>query len=291
MDYVTRQFINLTKKFRKEIPKFAKLLSDDIKQHTEAVRETRHAYKQSRNTPPILRAELQVPHPIEVQTTPKDKKTGREWYKLVIETLTLLGIVAYAIITVRMWREMIFARHQSQLAMETSKKSADQALEKAKEANEIAVAGERPWVGILFAIQDFQQGKAPRFTIQYLNSGRRPAKVISSEAVPNTYTVFPKTPFYKKTPGNIRSAAVIVPNGVLTHSDPLPFPSDTELAELRKFPRKKTYYLYGSIEYEDVVTHATHWTHGCLQYYPEYGGPFGSWVNCPFYNEVDEEER
>ena len=38
MDYVTRQFINLAKKFRKEIPKLAKLFQDEAEKHIEAIR-------------------------------------------------------------------------------------------------------------------------------------------------------------------------------------------------------------------------------------------------------------
>jgi hypothetical protein len=143
MDYVTRQFINLTKKFRKELPKISESLRNDIKQQTETIREARDAYDQSRNTPPVLRAELQVPHPIEVQTYPKYKKTGREWYKLVIETLTLLGVIAYAIVTIRMWREMIFARHTAQNAIKEAKHSSDELLEQAQ-AN--FIADQRPYL-------------------------------------------------------------------------------------------------------------------------------------------------
>ena len=123
MDYVTRQFINLTKKFRREIPKLVESLRNDIKQHIDAAREARNAYEQGRNTAPVLRAELQVPHPIEVQTSSKDKKTGREWYKLIVETLTLLAVVAYAIVAIRQWREMIQARHQAQASIQVTKDS------------------------------------------------------------------------------------------------------------------------------------------------------------------------
>jgi hypothetical protein len=143
MDYVTRQFINLTKKFRKELPKLAKSLRDDIQEQTKAIREARNAYEQSYKTAPVLRADLQVPHPIEVQTDAKDKKTGREWYKLTVETLTLLAVVAYAIVTVRMWREMIHARHQAQFAVEATQRSADTALKQAKDQFR---AEQRPYI-------------------------------------------------------------------------------------------------------------------------------------------------
>jgi hypothetical protein len=181
---------------------------------------------------------------------------------------------------------MIAVRHQAQGAVDAAGRSAAAA----EQSNANAVASERPWVGIVFGIQEFEKGKNPRFAVQYLNTGRRPAKVTAARARPYTYRVFPEHPFYPQEPSNIASAAIIVPNGSLIHNDPLPFPSDTELAELRKFPREKTYYLYAAIDYEDVLTHAKYWTHGCLQFYPEYGGPFGSWINCPFYNEVGDEK-
>lgn len=144
MDYVTRQFINLVKKFRRELPK----LHQDIKQQTEAIREAKDAYKQAHNTPPILRADLQIPHSIEVQTSPKDKKTGREWYKLVIETLTLLGVLAYATITVRMWREMIFTRHQAQAAVEAAGRAANAAETANSNAKQQFRIEERPYVAL-----------------------------------------------------------------------------------------------------------------------------------------------
>jgi hypothetical protein len=53
MDYVTRQFINLTKKFRKELPKLAELLHRDLKQHTEAIHSAKKSREQERDVQPV----------------------------------------------------------------------------------------------------------------------------------------------------------------------------------------------------------------------------------------------
>ena len=53
MDYVTRQFINLTKKFRKELPHIVELLRRDIKQHTETIRAANKRNEQEHTVQPI----------------------------------------------------------------------------------------------------------------------------------------------------------------------------------------------------------------------------------------------
>jgi len=212
--------------------------------------------------------------------------------KFWIELLALFGLGLYTCETHRTNNLTQCALKISQQQFADSQSlSKQQFLDAQKAATRQFDLDQRPWIGIVFAIQDFEKGKRPKFVVQFENTGRRPAKVSIAEAASKTYKVFPKHPVYQRERGNIISTDIIVPNAKLTHTDTIDFPSDTELAELRQFPRQKTLYIYANIEYEDVVTHVSHWTHGCWQYYPEYGGPFGSWVNCALYNEVDEEKQ
>jgi hypothetical protein len=148
MDYVTRQFINLTKKFRKEFRHLADSLRKSIERQTDAIHEAKDAYYQSRDTAPILRTNLEIPHPIEVTTSPKDKKTGREWYKLVIETLTLLSVFAYFVVTARMWHEMILARHQTQKSVAIAEHSARIAEDALEESRDNFRKAERPYLAL-----------------------------------------------------------------------------------------------------------------------------------------------
>jgi len=53
MDYVTRQFINLVKRFRKELPKLAESVHRDLEQHARAICTTQERDEQQRNVQPI----------------------------------------------------------------------------------------------------------------------------------------------------------------------------------------------------------------------------------------------
>jgi len=61
MDYVTRQFINLAKKLRKEVREALEVLHRDFQKHTEAIHKASEASNQRETTMPILRAQLQIP--------------------------------------------------------------------------------------------------------------------------------------------------------------------------------------------------------------------------------------
>lgn len=53
MDYVTRQFVNLAKKFRKELPKLSELLHRDIEQHTKAIHAAQKGNENQRDIQPL----------------------------------------------------------------------------------------------------------------------------------------------------------------------------------------------------------------------------------------------
>lgn len=63
MDYVTRQFIVLAKKFRKELPKLVDSLRKEIKQQTKSINELTDAFNQSRGAPKSLRPIFRFPIP------------------------------------------------------------------------------------------------------------------------------------------------------------------------------------------------------------------------------------
>ena len=97
MDYLIRQFIAAINRLRSEVRILGEhifYLRQTIDKQSDA-HKSRNSKDQNGNAHPILRAELQVPYPIEVRTEPKDKRTGRGKYKLVIETLTLLVVIGY----------------------------------------------------------------------------------------------------------------------------------------------------------------------------------------------------
>lgn len=270
MDYVTRQFIVLTKKLRKEIRNGLEILHGDIQKHIEAVNEARNAYKQSQDSPQVLRAELQVPHSIEVETHPKDKKGGREWYKLVIDTFTLLGVLVYATVAIRQWREMISARHQTEQAIQAANRSATAA----ENTIQYTKDSDRPWIGRGDPIPTPPGSPEPPPAVQVFTNtavvnlmwtfkviGKRPARITSLFTTGDTYSKCTEHPIYDITTNKPERGLEI--SGSTFRS---PFHAPVSLDKFNLFQNKKTvqYCAYALIEYEDVgdigrppITHHT----------------------------------
>jgi hypothetical protein len=71
-----------------------------IQDQTKAIHESTEASKHRHDSPPILRAELQIPETIRTYKKGDDtQREGRELFKIVIQVLTLLFVAAYTVIT------------------------------------------------------------------------------------------------------------------------------------------------------------------------------------------------
>jgi hypothetical protein len=148
-----------------------------------------------------------------------------------------------------------------------------------------AIDAERPWVGITFRIQDWTIGRNASATATFTNGGRRPAKVTRVQFDSSPYAVLPDTPRYRR---NIRNPTLILPNGSLTNTQSLGVVTQSELDDLGL--KHHTFFIYAGVDYEDVLTHSVHWTHGCWQYLPGAQNTANRFVRCPTYNDVDEEK-
>lgn len=155
----------------------------------------------------------------------------------------------------------------------------------ARRSLQSAIDAERPWVGITFRIQDWTIGKSASAIANVTNNGRRPAKVTRVQFDSNQYAVFPDSPRYRR---NIRNSTLILPNGSLTNTQPLGVVTQSELDDFGL--RRHTFFIYASVDYEDVLTHAAHWTRGCVQYFPGAQSTTSKFVKCSTYNDVDEEK-
>ena len=94
MDYVTRQFINLTKKFRKELRKALQDQTDAIRDATKASRENK---QEPLPMPLPIRAELQLPEAKENERTKREKRTlGIQIWLAVVTTLAFIAAAIYA---------------------------------------------------------------------------------------------------------------------------------------------------------------------------------------------------
>ncbi|MGB6386170.1 MAG: hypothetical protein WBE52_11525 [Terriglobales bacterium] len=99
MDYVTRQFINLTKNFRKEIRKLLSDLHNALQNQTSAIRDYTAATQQRQNTqPPIqISAELHTPENIEGDRARRDNRQyGLQQWLTVGTWLAFIAAAVYA---------------------------------------------------------------------------------------------------------------------------------------------------------------------------------------------------
>jgi hypothetical protein len=154
----------------------------------------------------------------------------------------------------------------------------------ARRSLQSAMDAERPWVGITFRIQDGAIGRRGNATVIFTNSGRRPAKVNRVQFDSNEYVAFPDSPRYRR---NIRNSGLIFPNGTLTNTQRLGVVTQPEPDDLSRH----TLFIYASVDYEDVLTHAVHWTHGCWQYLSGVQNTASGFVKCSTYNDLDEEKN
>ena len=155
----------------------------------------------------------------------------------------------------------------------------------ARRTLQTAIDAERPWVGITFRIQDLIIGSNASATAVFTNIGRRPAKITRVQFDSNEYVVLPDSPRYRR---NIRYSSLILPNGSLTNTQPLGVITQSELDDLGL--RRHTLFIYASVDYEDVLTHSVHWTHGCSQYVPGVQNTASRFAKCSTYNDVEEEK-
>ena len=160
----------------------------------------------------------------------------------------------------------------------------------AKEANRLTVESERPWIGVSIAIQDWQEGRSATSTVTFTNGGRRPAKLLAARFGNHEYVVLPGSPEYPaRQPTDVHSVVLIIPNGTASSAQPLGQVTHDRLDRLGQ--RHVKFFIYASVDYEDVGTHAKHWTHGCVQYLPGFSNQANGFVSCESYNDVDADSQ
>jgi hypothetical protein len=120
MDYVTRQFINLTKKLLKDFRRTFASLGVDLHHIKDAIQSIDKSYKAEQNkkaADQVAVAEVHQPKAAEHERRARGT-IRRDGIRLLIEGLTLLSVSFYGYMAVRQWREQISARHQTQRAVD-----------------------------------------------------------------------------------------------------------------------------------------------------------------------------
>lgn len=75
-------------------------LHDALNEQARAIHESAEAHKNRNYSPPVIRAELQIPETVKTHKTRDDtQKRGEEIFKIIIQVLTLLFVGIYTVFT------------------------------------------------------------------------------------------------------------------------------------------------------------------------------------------------
>jgi hypothetical protein len=299
MDYVTRQFINLTKRLLRESRKAFTSLGIDLHHIKNAIQSIdKNARANQQKEQPKIEVVALVHQPEGAETKRKaeyDRAQRRDRIRLAVEWLTFFAVVFYGYMAVRQWREQISARHQTQGAIEAANRSATASESANADAEEHFSRDERPYVGLNSFPTPSGETAGPKNTgnyvagehdpadanksfftwsLHYKNFGKSPAIHIRTdirvEIGPNAFQK------WRWTPTEQKGGAVLLPNGdVYT----------TGRSETICFGNAKTYFTtdgqivaFGHIDYEGLDGRA-YWTEFCVEYLAT-----DAVVNCPTHN-------
>lgn len=196
-----------------------------------------------------------------------------KWTNVVLATFTYVVIIYYT-------QAAYIQIQQTMNANKLAEKANRDAWTLAEQAREVAIASDRPWVGL----SDFEP---KRYTINtpanvvatVQNAGKRPGRIFDMEMSRNWYKDFPASPYYEKL-ASPPSRTVILPATVMLIPNTF-FISQTEFQE--RYAKGEKFYVYGRISYTDVRTNESHLTHFCEYFEPAQQ----AFYVCSFYNSID----
>ncbi len=287
MDFVTRQFVVLTKKLRKEFRKFLATIHNDLTRLTDVfknlkntVNAQQHAEEKRPDIPPIAIAELRTQIPIRVQTETKRSKIETIWREIkgALETAGIFAAIIYAMVAYQQWQETITATNFSARQTELSRKGLNETIKNFR-------MGERAWIGIGNAVIVKEETTFPSvisYDIDVTNIGHSPAFEVSGEG----YHVVEegrhfRLPARNTTRNSAHSSGIMFPN--ITTSAPGKHYLTPD--EIKAVQENSFFYIYGTFSYKDIFRHP-HWLHYCYRLDPKLGwGPFHV---CDAYNDTDD---
>lgn len=268
--------------------------------------------------PPIYNPPQPPPPPT---TNPPPHHEPRQWRentKLGLEIVGLTVLIAYTVFSCLQWLQIRWTNRLTREALDGSNISLQQTLGKMQEqvnqmkrladnageqvgklqdgvnethalaiaaqsANKNALEADRPWMGGALAVQDFEANKTPTFTITWVNTGKRPARVTlsASKSIPFDFGSNPQYGGYDTTP----SINLVVPGQpmVLAWQNEAPI-SEPEMAALKS--GALPFRVYTKVEYVDVRTNIPYWTHICWRYMPKILYVNGGFSNCSEYTDA-----
>jgi hypothetical protein len=313
MDYVTRQFINLTKKFRKELRPLLSKLDRALDKQTEAIRENTKAKNISQPPAQQVTSTVNLPESVEIHHR-KDEAAEQKNYQrlsLFLSFVTFLAVAGYAGLVYFQYLEMINATGVAQTTVNEARHSRLQSERALNATIKQFRLEQRAWLTTVF-IQTRIEPASPilqqqadimgyvKQSAKIENVGKTPASKFRCEFMiipakvseiprfeyPNwKYTadspqLFPSEPFNFVIPMNQASGDQI-------HAEPKPVDRDT----LKGIHDGSIVLLvYGIVRYQDVfrVDHSVHIcaTQKGLQQQPMIVSTTASKA-CVNYNQID----
>jgi hypothetical protein len=170
-------------------------------------------------------------------------------------------------------------------ALNNSVQQASRLADDTEAANQNVVEADRPWMGAYINVTNFSVGKKPNITANFLNSGKRPARLDLSAITEEAREMFPKNPDAEYIFDTTPSRSVIVPGQTSTMSQTLAEVTQANLDSLND--GKFTYFIFAKVEYRDLRTSQRHWTHICMRYMPKMKSDTDNgFRNCEEYNDA-----
>lgn len=297
MDYVTRQFINLIKKFRKDLRKYVANLNSALQKQHEAIRTSTQTRNNEQSPPPVVNAIVNFPPSVEVhqnqsETTHERKYKGRT---LLLSRLSLLAIVFYATLVYLQYREMISATGAAQQAVTEARRNRLQADKAFRATVEQFRLDQRAWVSAVGISPPPSIGQPFDVTIRVRNTGKTFAKVFSvvNQVEPVLRGKHPD--FSGEIGPEPKSISVLAPNSdyVITAHVPITTPSgivptvtDDRLRDLKKElgDGELRIVVHGRITYLDVFG-CSHWTTYCFELQPSW-----EYAGCSTHSDSDDNQ-
>jgi hypothetical protein len=276
MDYVTRQFVNLTKKFRKELPKLSKLIHRDLKQHAEAVTAAKKSDEQKWDIQPVWLEPVLAKYQEPVgDKNANDKRQYRVQNSIRWATWSaFIAASIYAAIT-------LYVAKQTRRAADYAESQANIAQRGFDEAHINVLMDQRAWVGVSrIPVINLAADSNAFIGVVIKNTGKTPALKNRTKFVLDIHP--------SGTGPNIRyntrtydSVSVVQPG----QEEILPVGTHTYITKRRAEALKVgsiEAYVYGKILYVDIFG-ACHRTMFCFSVQPgEFPTP------CATYNDADD---
>jgi ElaB/YqjD/DUF883 family membrane-anchored ribosome-binding protein len=170
-------------------------------------------------------------------------------------------------------------------ALNDSVKQASRLAKDTEIANANSLVADRPWLAITISITDFVPDKTPMKDVTIINSGKRPALITNFSMGGEHFNDMVENPPYEK---QIAMRQLLVPG---THYDSvvklfkggiLTAPAFAEFDSGRA-----NYFSYAKVEYTDIGTGKTYYTHTCVQYRPATTETSVQFISCIAYNYGD----